>query len=1724
MGFLSTLGGIIGDQFGIGENTSHSLDNVSDGIVRDPYGKLGDFAKKIDQSSERYYLEDGFIRNIRPRSRSVFFQQPDIFVVFKKRMFSTLVDNSRLDLLEDKERILIAASKRLFQNKCRILSAYEKLTKIEQLTFESGRFNTYLAPSIFNLIDTLSDVPFLGISDKVKGVIEKLRRIVSYAEPGQFSNWTTNDYDAVFGRDIGEGPGTFELTNVSAITTNVSTEWGSGSASLTIEDPYNLLTITEADIDQALADVTNPMKGAFFKFTEIELQNRINELMSELAIARENRKASQITFKLSPGTVLSKRVRAIMDDEGVEIAFTYTTGIQDSLSGFEDADNAEEVYSSHNDIFSTGTVQIEPHFLSGNDSMGLMENNQLNKTEQHKFSEIIANTFTLLSQRQTSRNELKSRNIEINYARNRMRLFFSGKFIIQPMDTVSIWMTSRTEEDQRLPGGFQRQHNELGLGTAQKFDTIIKNVNNIIEKFKDPYSDKNLSYDDVERLSVVGPDMPKWLWRQFRQDITGQPTGPCIFSGIVGKGQQGVSGSFSDGKWTISVTCEDNTGYFDKSQVNFHPSADVFNSSIYDPLTPFDVSFDAATGVPLTEIGEGDTPPLLPENEKLIASGTLIFESGPEKGNSVNKQLYAAEAPNEISFDSFRKVLHLPNGLVYRWKQGIQSLTATGRSNPQTSTDQEQTVLLNEKPFGGQDVMNVLSLLITGIPYNYETFLKAAIANGNSLAANDPLTNTPAARTYIEGLLSDIERNNTIWGNFVPHKQLTVNAAVDKFIAEQRTDLTNKNEKLRQKLNERARLEDELILMQGGFSIDAQSAFGKDDQGRAVPRAPGSSFDVDGKSSALQTKISNLSDEIMRYQAEFDYTIKNQVSSDIGLTLIGNDVETNPTLTSLGDAQSNQSQKQRDELQLRRNLFKYTARRFWQVRANEDQNLFIVDDQYDKNLDIQAFSRKIGGKIEVFNSQYSGIGEQISSVKRLLGLECFANTQGHIQVRPPGYNKVPSSVFFKMFQDRDSKGTKVFPDFLESLYFNQIKGIFNQIEIIEDEIRLRAMALGAKDDNEIIWLILTGGSSGAVLLGSRFYFLTSMTGDGRIGTQSLNTMFFETRPEFMDDSRDQALKELGELQQNISTLTQESMLFPPTIQASAVANVDPNIAPDRQESIIEPIRTRLRIKTGREPKTINELFGNKKFKRLVNAEKSSSLDRLNLVNQIANYVSERQTLLRSVSNAIKNLKEGITINAPDVQNENIFQGGLGNVFKASSNNKASRALNTPFLNRRTEIPQFLDHMIEYEDEDDLGPNSGRRYVLTPDRILSITISENPPPFTMVTVKGLFGQGFVDADRVTGFATSQDGNAITSAYAVDYDMWYQYGFRVGKTIEAPFFSDPDSQCAPYAVSTLLEARENILQGSVEIAGYNEYHQPGDVVFIEDRGLLFYVKSVSHNFSYGKLSTKLELTYGHNPGEYIPTMLDTVGKILYNSKGFTGRFRNERFEMLGSARSIGALAFSQNLPSDNSLFGISGLSKGGKNTRFQENQEPIDVLLSGKYGERNRKLLNNTLFASSGALNQVSFTNQHARIKIVYYLCPGSYDADMYNLAFAVKDWLVNPDDRNVFRVNTQDIIIEEVDISDSNNQTRKRLYPEITEYEKNKQGPSSAAIAVVRALDVSDSSPAQWKILLANSVLDIFVDYEVIKNKTVSESTSVSQSAQEASAAIDAARGGRAQGS
>jgi len=87
--------------------------------------------------------------------------------------------------------------------------------------------------------------------------------------------------------------------------------------------------------------------------------------------------------------------------------------------------------------------------------------------------------------------------------------------------------------------------------------------------------------------------------------------------------------------------------------------------------------------------------------------------------------------------------------------------------------------------------------------------------------------------------------------------------------------------------------------------------------------------------------------------------------------------------------------------------------------------------------------------------------------------------------------------------------------------------------------------------------------------------------------------------------------------------------------------------------------------------------------------------------------------------------------------------------------------------------------------------------------------------------------------------------------------------------------------------LSRQRKNIITGNVTLVG-NEYYQLGDVIYLTNRQLLYYVTGVSHSFTYGSsFKTTLNLNYGHAPGEYIPTPLDVIGKMaLSASKKYSG----------------------------------------------------------------------------------------------------------------------------------------------------------------------------------------------------------------------------------------------
>src|SRR5690606_27209223 len=190
MAFLTTLGKVVNEQFGMGERVGN-------------IGQLGDLSKKIDQSAQRTYIEDGLINNTRPRMREVLFQQPDITVVLKKRMFSSLIENNRLDLMEEKEKLLLRATKRLFHNKCKLISAYERLTKIEKVTEESGMFNTYLVPVALQAIEDFERAGLNIVDPDTRAALYTLRKAIAFSDAYNFTNWSV-DYESSFSGLIGD--------------------------------------------------------------------------------------------------------------------------------------------------------------------------------------------------------------------------------------------------------------------------------------------------------------------------------------------------------------------------------------------------------------------------------------------------------------------------------------------------------------------------------------------------------------------------------------------------------------------------------------------------------------------------------------------------------------------------------------------------------------------------------------------------------------------------------------------------------------------------------------------------------------------------------------------------------------------------------------------------------------------------------------------------------------------------------------------------------------------------------------------------------------------------------------------------------------------------------------------------------------------------------------------------------------------------------------------------------------------------------------------------------------------------------------------------------------------------------------------------------------------------------------------------------------------------------
>src|SRR5258708_951403 len=724
--FISSLGNALSQQFQNSDNKNRSIDIAKNGSVLDR-GSFGKFSNAADRLAERSYLEEGAARNdfysSKPKQLDILLQDPDFTVLVKKRAFASLAENFRTDLMDQQEKLFLRATKVLFQNKCRQISAYEALTKISVITTDIGRVDYHLLPIIFAATDALTQGNTTNPSLlKFKSIVDRAREIVALSQDNVSTTWITNVPDS-FRTNFGEGTGVMELTNVTSLSTTTSIKFGEGNFNLTFTDPYELMLVTNLDVEQAINDATNSFyNNSYLQFGVTALDETIAVQKRLLHDSRIFRGVNQITFLITQDQYIGQKVKAVIENIGFNINF------DGSVIGV-----------------AVGKFDIDQSALQGSQELG---DQGLSAGEVKLFNSIVSMIYNQINIVSNNRRQSMADNQDpkkqLNAVRKKLRLHYASKLIIQPMDNVHILIKSKKQIDNHIVGALQSSF------AAQGF---IQGINNLNQDIKDTFAINETFL--LEKSMYVGNDFPNWLWQSMRSQFVGDRNGAHVFAGIVDI----ATSSYNNGVFSVSVNGSDNAGYFNYGVVNFKPSVDVFNGGLYDPLTPFKLEFDSTTGaVKYPAAGPSGSPPvpdLLDENKGIFDSAFVKNKNGLLAGVKPTAATFSNQDADRLKNNSVRRVFYDPDGMVYRWKEGIGTLVLFGDSyepNPANSSPPPSSF---SEPFAGQGILNALALLITGEPYDFATFYKAAIQFDNF--KRDPSTNQSPSNSYFKGLQNQLK-------------------------------------------------------------------------------------------------------------------------------------------------------------------------------------------------------------------------------------------------------------------------------------------------------------------------------------------------------------------------------------------------------------------------------------------------------------------------------------------------------------------------------------------------------------------------------------------------------------------------------------------------------------------------------------------------------------------------------------------------------------------------------------------------------------------------------------------------------------------------------------------------------------------------------------------------------------------------------------------------------
>lgn len=1034
-------------------------------------------------------------------------------------------------------------------------------------------------------------------------------------------------------------------------------------------------------------------------------------------------------------------------------------------------------------------------------------------------------------------------------ARDKLRKYALNRYIIEPVDHVWIWLTSPsksiftlyTNEDViEAPDSIKAlelQINEIDKELDEKYAELTE-VNQTKEQTKDfqikeeadreakkltielnalETRKKNLqeqlaSFREAKKIGKPSTDATSANRTDLLENLTKNTELYNVISETQGLSEQqfqvfegvitDISESYANGKYTLQASCRDVFYFLEVSRIMEKPGLRGTTGPKFELNNP------------IITVQNGEELKGIWKTGMLVKYDEMLFPDSKKDANIGKGSDDTTTSNKEVK------------------KERISTITAEEK--------RKQTgIFITDKPFAKTDAANVVSLLITGVPYNVDLFIQNALIDGRIQLEEDKQNKQkkPSNKTqtspkqdkqtnrdkstregglnvskngYFQIIKRMIGVQNDLLGDFKPFVPLTPD-----LLSSQTEARIKKNE---QEIGDLEKLADE-ILKAPRVKDETKKTVDLALIGSGVEKLNGPGFSdelikkgyvkylIDHKEQHKDERKTFITDaEWVAFSKSKRLTKKTPKPPENGS-------QANGVLEELYSKRKQQEELLKvpnivdsfvkgltvdDQTKLGTILQDRVKRREDIVR-NRDENYLMISSEYTFNNDIEAFNYMIsGGNWSLWQSSYETPLNTCKRVAEVVNFEFFADENGNIRFEPPRYNRILREHLPRLFGQRGPVGKKLREKFKSGNFQRFIKTIDKY-----------------KEQEELVRKIESELPTAATY------------------RQQLNGVETQISRIQLTENKQKSLQSVLDNYFDVSTSAAAEEFVGWFLNSGLTNNLN---------TTNETVREGLPRST-KEYFTLKQQAGN----FIQNAREFELYIRISIELYKREY-TQKERLLSALNGRKKELNEKI---APT---------------KNAEKNLIQQREELANLENQLDKMRFnLDEEGEYPKMQELTDDAKIHRI--PDSIVvTSNFRESKPRFTRLDVSG--EPNLVDLSSVHELYYWAGG--------VDYDLWRTYGF-IQNAVKLPYLHRGDA-CKPYCEALLGRQWGQIFTAQMTVRGDSKY-RVHDVVYVESRDMYYRISTVAHSFTYGNsYQTTLTLDYGRRPEFIIPDPWDILGKTV------------------------------------------------------------------------------------------------------------------------------------------------------------------------------------------------------------------------------------------------------